>query len=654
MRAVVGVYGEGEHLIQPEPGIDDKYNFVNDIDGYRNIVKFLSETSGQPTSYGPYSPLSHITDEEKAMYNYLYATEGKEAAEEYLKYIEEGLNYRQGKAEADIVGDSLLKAAGYGIRTGAERFGTGIAGMFDDEAKAPAASEYGAQFVRENLADTGFKLPEWMGGASIGQTVFDLSNTAGNLAPSLLLSVLTAGAGAPTAVAGGVSSASMGLSAGGNAKAQALRDGYTPEQATRYGVLIGASEGALQYLLGGIGKLGGKLTGGVAKKAIQNIDSSLLRIAATGAIKMAGEGTEEYLQEILDPIYRNLLFNENNQIDLTDPEVVYSFLLGALTAGVMDGSEIIREGIAARPSSLPNVNGAIVAADTAQNIQSKQTAMQNAAQETEQYVYTDETTGIPMVGTRTNIASEVTPEAIARNKAEVAGMKPVAEMDGSEFPKGSTGIVDQVTEFFKSIGNRAVNPSIGQVTLDRRGAKSSLAHGIGRNKAIAFKAVPDVIRNGKIIDFQADWKGRGYDTVVIAAPVVIKGETFYEGAILIRENRGTSFYLHEVTALENKDTNAPIKTGSKAPSDAKVPSLISLLDEIRKVNAPENNIDLIPMEEALLGPAPRGILQQEQGLSKNRISQTAEKATQQAEYTIWTTPFRKRLKSALWRARLPT
>ncbi len=192
----------------------------------------------------------------------------------------------------------------------------------------------------------------------------------------------------------------MGLSAGGNAKAQALKDGYTPEQATRYGVLIGASEGALQYLLGGIGKLGGKLTGGVAKKAIQNIDSSLLRIAATGAIKMAGEGTEEYLQEILDPIYRNLLFNENNQIDLTDPEAVYSFLLGALTAGVMDGSEIIREGIAARPSSLPNVNGAIVAADAAQNIQSKQTAMQNAAQETEQYVYTDETTGVPMVGER--------------------------------------------------------------------------------------------------------------------------------------------------------------------------------------------------------------------------------------------------------------
>jgi len=628
VRAVVGVYGEGEHLIRPEPGIDDKYDFVNDIDGYRNIVKFLSETSGRPTSYGPYSPLYHITDEEKAMYNYLYATEGKEAAEEYLKYIEEGLNYRQGKAEADIVGDSLLKAAGYGIRTGAERFGTGIAGMFEDEAKAPAASEYGAQFVRENLADTGLKLPEWMGGASIGQTVFDLSNTAGNLAPSLLLSVLTAGAGAPTAVAGGVSSASMGLSAGGNAKAQALRDGYTPEQATRYGVLIGASEGALQYLLGGIGKLGGKLTGGVAKKAIQNIDSSLLRIAATGAIKMAGEGTEEYLQEILDPIYRNLLFNENNQIDLTDPEAVYSFLLGALTAGVMDGSEIIREGIAARPSSLPNVNGAIAAADAAQNIQSKQTAMQNAAQETEQYVYTDETTGVPMVGTRKNIASEVTPEAIARNKKEVAQMAPVAAMDGTEFPKGSTGIFDQVAEFFQTMGNKVANAILGNVTIDRRGIKDSVGHGLGRNKAIAFKAVPQVIRDGRIIDYQKNWKGRGYDTVVLAAPVTIKSEPYYEGVILIRPQDGQRFYLHEVLAANEKDMPTPFKTGTTqggTSGGTGMPSLISLLDEIRKVNAPENNIDLIPMEEALLGPAPRGILQQEQGLSKNSISQTAEK-----------------------------
>ena len=582
---------------------DDKYDFINDIDGYRKTVSGASAATGQDTEYGKYSALARISDNEISMYNYLYATKGKEAADEYIDYIAENLNYRQGAEEARIVGDSLLKASGYGFKAGVERFGTGIASMFEDEAKAPSASEYGTQLVRENLADTGFKLPEFMGGSSAGQMVFDLSNTAGNMAPSILLSVLTSGVGASAAVASGASAASMGLSAGGSAKAQALREGYTAEQATSYGLLIGASEGALQYLLGGISKLGGKLTGGIVQKAIQNIDSSLLRIASTYAIKMAGEGTEEYLQEILDPIYRNLLFDESNQIDLTDPEAVYSFMLGALTAGVLDTPDTVREGLTRAPSldgaaqakgkateqyayTDPTTGVPMVGTRLAQDTQTGNAAADTARPpvETEEYAYIDKTTGIPMVGTRTNIASEVTPEAIARNKAEVAGMEPVAEMDGSEFPKGSTGIVDQVTEFFKSIGNRAVNPSIGQVTLDRRGAKSSLAHGIGRNKAIAFKAVPDVIRNGKIIDFQADWKGRGYDTVVIAAPVVIKGETFYEGAILIRENRGTSFYLHEVTALENKDTNAPIKTGSKAPSDAKVPSLISLLDEIRKVN----------------------------------------------------------------------
>lgn len=610
---------------------DDRYDFINDIDGYRDHnwagLEFENaKVMGMERNLSEHAAVSKMTDGEIAMYNYLYATQGRKAADEYIDTIAEGLNYKLAQDDAENVGDNVLKGMSYGFQSGVERFGTGVADMFRDEATPISATEYGSQLVRENLADSGFKLPEFMGGSSVGQVAFDMANTAGNMAPSILLSVLTSGVGASAAVAGGASAASMGLSAGGSAKAQALREGYTAEQATSYGLLIGASEGALQYLLGGISKLGGKLTGGIVQKAIQNIDDSLLRIASTYAIKMAGEGTEEYLQEILDPIYRNLLFDESNQIDLTDPEAVYSFMLGALTAGVLDTPDTVREGRNNTPSGEPSVNGAIIGSgalkeDTttapaaqatrqmnetteqyaytdpttgipmvgtrpAQDTQTGNAAADTTRPpvETEEYAYIDKTTGIPMVGTRTNIASEVTPEAIARNKAEVAGMEPVAEMDGSEFPKGSIGLVDQVTEFFKSIGNRAVNPSIGQVTLDRRGAKSSLAHGMGRNKAIAFKAVPDVIRNGKIIDFQADWKGRGYDTVVIAAPVVIKGETFYEGAILIRENRGTSFYLHEVTALENKDTNAPIKTGSKAPSDAKVSSLISLLDEIRKVN----------------------------------------------------------------------
>lgn len=76
-------------------------------------------------------------------------------------------------------------------------------------------------------------------------------------------------------------------------------------------------------------------------------------------------------------------------------------------------------------------------------------------------------------------------------------MNPVTEMDGSEFAKGTVGIFDQVAEFFNSIGNKVTNSILGDVVIDRRGVKDSVSHGLGRNKAIAFKAVPDVIQNGK-------------------------------------------------------------------------------------------------------------------------------------------------------------
>ncbi len=387
---------------------DDRYDFINDIDGYRDHnwagLEFdNAKVMGTERNLSEHAAVSKMTDGEIAMYNYLYATQGRKAADEYIDTIAEGLNYKLAQDDAANVGDNVLKGMSYGFQSGVERFGTGVADMFRDEATPISATEYGSQLVRENLADSGFKLPEFMGGSSVGQVAFDMANTAGNMAPSILLSVLTSGVGASAAVAGGASAASMGLSAGGSAKAQALREGYTAEQATSYGLLIGASEGALQYLLGGISKLGGKLTGGIVQKAIQNIDDSLLRIASTYAIKMAGEGTEEYLQEILDPIYRNLLFDESNQIDLTDPEAVYSFMLGALTAGVLDTPDTVREGRNNTPSGEPSINGAIIGSgalkqDTATAPAAQATGQMNET--TEQYAYTDPTTGIPMVGTR--------------------------------------------------------------------------------------------------------------------------------------------------------------------------------------------------------------------------------------------------------------
>ena len=579
---------------------DDRYDFINDIDGYRyhNLAGLEFDNAkvmGMERNLSEHAAVSKMTDGEIAMYNYLYATKGRKAADEYIDTIAEGLNYKLAQDDAANVGDNVLKGMSYGFQSGVERFGTGVADMFRGEATPTSATEYGSQLVRENLADSGLKLPEFMGGSSVGQVAFDMANTAGNMAPSILLATLTGGLGATSAVSGGVASASMGLSAGGSAKMQALRQGYSNEQATKYGILVGASEGALQYLLGGISKLGGKFTGGIASRAIQNIDNALLKVAANSGIKMAGEGTEEYLQEILEPIYRNLIFNESNQVDLLNPDAVYSFMLGALTSGVMESPNTVRdlagsvltETTKARERAAnQNINGALVGSNPFVQASDADTVNTPTAQQ--------QTANTGVATASINQLDRIDYDAIKRNKNEVSEMNPVAEMDGSEFAKGAVGIFDQVAEFFNSIGNKVTNSILGDVVIDRRGVKDSVSHGLGRNKAIAFKAVPDVIQNGKIIDYQKNWKGRGYDTVVLAAPVTIKGEPYYEGVVLIRPQDNQRFYLHEVLASNGKDTHVPFKTGtttSGTSGGAGMPSLISLLNELRNVNTQPQNIN---------------------------------------------------------------
>ena len=69
-------------------------------------------------------------------------------------------------------------------------------------------------------------------------------------------------------------------------------------------------------------------------------------------------------------------------------------------------------------------------------------------------------------------------------------------------------------------------------------------------KLDGFEAVPQILMDGKIVDYQENWTGRGYDTVVIAAPVTItegkyKGE-YFGGCIVIRRADSQKFYLHEL------------------------------------------------------------------------------------------------------------
>lgn len=114
---------------------------------------------------------------------------------------------------------------------------------------------------------------------------------------------------------------------------------------------------------------------------------------------------------------------------------------------------------------------------------------------------------------------KLTEDQIQENIRTVAGMESVATVETFAFT--SKELKQQIIEYFESIGGEVENKTLGTVTLNSRGVKDSMAHGIGKEKAAAFKAVPEVIQNGLIVDWENNWKGRSYDSAVLAAPIEI-------------------------------------------------------------------------------------------------------------------------------------
>lgn len=181
------------------------------------------------------------------------------------------------------------------------------------------------------------------------------------------------------------------------------------------------------------------------------------------------------------------------------------------------------------------------------------------------------------------IDADISPEEVTTGVQEVTTMGPVVQLTGNEFAKGEVDLITQVERFFDEENNEAYNPQLGTVILDRKGIKSDMGHGIGRKKAVAFAAVPAVIEKGRVVNYQKNWKGRGYDTAVIAAPVQIAGEEHIAAVIAIRSRNTNLFYLHEV--MTTKDGAMPFKTGARKSGlpSGDAPSIFSILNRLVEV-----------------------------------------------------------------------
>ena len=291
--------------------------------------------------------VKYMTTDEVALYNYYYNKHGYEAAEKYLDGIVENLNALHGQEIFKPMENKPFLELVFGISAGFDQFNSGIKNIFSNEDYIPtSATQYASGLVREDMKDVdlkwyNFKEGEWddakIFGNSLGQTAYDLTTTAANMAPSILVSTLV---GSINPAAGAVvGNTLMGTSAAGNAYADAINRGFGKAEARTYGVAIGASEALLQQALGGIGKLGGssaKIT-----KAVAGIDNALLRFSLQYGGKIASEALEEGLQEILDPIFQNAILHADEDVDWS--AVAYSALLGGLSAGTLELGGTIKQ-----------------------------------------------------------------------------------------------------------------------------------------------------------------------------------------------------------------------------------------------------------------------------------------------------------------------
>lgn len=295
---------------------DTVYMYINAGEDFRKYVNSNQIMSGVPET-DRLQKYAGFTNDEKAVFNYIYNTQGAEAAQNYLDDYNTDLLNRYGvEIGKHISGNSLMEAL-FSVDAGLNSFKNGVTGWFTDEARIDPL-EIANSYVRENL-DT-----------DVGRWFYDLGNAGGNMLPTLALSAINPVAG----------TASVFASAGGHAYQSALRDGYSRGEAYTYGVMDGTLEAGTYYLLGKMAGGAGKLTEKAAKPFYDAVKTASQKMAVKYTFSALGNGFENYLQTVMQPVIRNLALGEDNEVHLFSSEALYNAAQGVITAGIISAAEI--------------------------------------------------------------------------------------------------------------------------------------------------------------------------------------------------------------------------------------------------------------------------------------------------------------------------
>ncbi|MDD6223578.1 MAG: hypothetical protein PUB18_01075 [bacterium] len=261
-------------------------------------------------------------------YNYIYANEGIDAANQYLKTIEYQINQTVGMQKAEEFLKSLskqsdlssfllnhLKVIGKGFGDGVGNFFAGFGYLGDsildmlgcDVSTSYSVDEYETMYILSQLQTDEYS---WLSEHS-----YQISQSLGNMAPSILINALCPPLGL----------GAMGVSHFGNASHMALVEGANGFDAFTYGFLSSASEVLLGKFLGGI-------------PGLSDVDVKSLKALALNACK---EGSEESVQTLIDTGIKAGILDQDVNYNQLFTELYTSFIYGGVSAGVTNSVSLV-------------------------------------------------------------------------------------------------------------------------------------------------------------------------------------------------------------------------------------------------------------------------------------------------------------------------
>lgn len=280
---------------------DARYDYINNIGNFR-AQSDVQQAQGRGQDYGKYA---FMTDDEIGVYNYLYATKGKKAANAFLSDLEPELDKQwytgTNRATTEALGKNAATrtlASAMTVAAQPTRTITSMIAMADDAVRTAKGQEINpyskwrqASNITQDLrADTSQHIEETNPGMSgkVGSFVY---NTAMSAADSAMNALVAKGIGEAVGLTGDtlmkatniLGSALMSSEAASLSIAESKEKGYSNAGA----LALGLTRGAIEYASEAVG----------GEWVIRKIKANPLSFVKSMALTMIPEGMEEVMSD---------------------------------------------------------------------------------------------------------------------------------------------------------------------------------------------------------------------------------------------------------------------------------------------------------------------------------------------------------------------